>query len=206
MDDKWASCQWCHYWPLFKRLGEKTKKCPNCGQGTEADDKWASCQWCHWPLSVKHPPDMEERRFTLGPSTWKWGVFSVVVVTTIFYGLVLLQHSGWNLSAFQQLILGEWRSLLLWLLICLGIALFSLYLIYLVTRVVSRRPELLFGALVAVGILLLLVAQKGNPSSQYLYDWIVGMWHIDMLSASITVLSLALTFGAILITVGRTKK
>jgi len=95
---------------------------------------------------------------------------------------------------------------LLWLFIWLIIAVASLGLFYLVVRVTSNRPELLFGALVAIGILLLIAAQKGNPSSQYIYEWIDERWHINVLSASITALSLALTFGAILVSVRRAKK
>jgi len=57
-----------------------------------------------------------------------------------------------------------------------------------------------------MGILLLIAAQKGNPIPQYMYEWIDERWHIDMFSASITVLALALTFGAIVVGVGRTKK
>jgi len=107
---------------------------------------------------------------------------------------------------FQQLMLGQWRIWLLWLAIYLIVGLSSLYLIYLVTKVIRTRPELLFGALVTIGILLLIAAQKGNPYSQYVYEWIDGRWHIDMLSASITALSLALAFAAILISTGKIKK
>jgi hypothetical protein len=82
------------------------------------------------------------------------------------------------------------------------IALILLYAVH----YLAARPEVIFVTFVVMGILLLIAAQKGNPYSQYMYDWIDGRWHIDMLSASITALSLALTFGAILISVGRTKK
>ena len=184
----------------------RTKKCPNCGQRTVADDKWSSCQWCHWPLFVKHSPVIEQKKSALRPLTQKWAIVSVVLVTTIFYGLAQFQYSGWKLTVFQQLILGQWRSLLLGLFILLIIALASLYLIYLVARVISNKPELLFGALVAIGILLLIAAQNGNPYSQYMYEWIDERWHIDMLSASITALSLAFAFAAILISTGKIKK
>jgi len=183
----------------------RIKKCPNCGQKTVVDDKW-SCQWCHWPLSAKRPLEMTQRKSTLWPLTWKWAVVCVVVVVIIFYGLVLFQFSGWRLLVFQQLMLGQWRIWLLWLAIYLIVGLSSLYLIYLVTKVIRTRPELLFGALVTIGILLLIAAQKGNPYSQYVYEWIDGRWHIDMLSASITALSLALAFAAILISTGKIKK
>lgn len=185
---------------------KRTKECPNCGQKTVAEDKWSSCQWCHWPLSAKYPPEMGERKFASWPWTWRRAVLCVVAVVIIFYGLALLQSSGWKWPGFQQVILEQWRILLLWLAIWLIVALSSLCLIYLVATVTRNRPELLFGALVTVGILLLIAAQKGNPFSQYMYEWIDERWHIDVLSASITALALALTFGAILISVGRTKK
>ena len=184
----------------------RRKKCPNCGQRTIVDDKWSSCQWCHWPLSVKHPPEMEERKSALWPLTWRWAVICAVVVTIIVYVLALFHYSGWKLPDLQQLILGQWRLLLLWLFIWLIIVLVAVGLFYLVVRVTSNRPELLFGALVTIGILLLIAALEGNPISQHIYEWIDESYHIDMLSASITALALALTFGAILISASRTKK
>jgi len=149
---------------------------------------------------------MAEGESTLWPLTWKWAVVSVVVVVIIFYWLVLFQSSGWRLQVFQQLIVGQWRILLLWLAVYLTVGLSSLYLIYLVTRITRTRPELLFGVLVAIGILLLIAAQKGNSYSQFMYDWIDERWHIGMLSVSITALSLALAFGAIVISVRRTRR
>lgn len=181
----------------------RKKKCPNCGQRTTVDDKRSECQWCHWPLSAKHAPGIEQREFDLWTSTWK-GAVACVVVVIIVVGLAFFAQSGWKLPVFQQLIVEQWRTLLLWILIGSIIALIAFYAVmFLATRI---RPEFIFVTLVAIGILLLISSQKGNPISQYIYEWIDERWHIDMLSASITALALALTFGAILVSVGRTKK
>ncbi len=181
----------------------RTKKCPNCGQRTIVDDKWSSCQWCHWPLFVKHPPGIEQGKFAPWTSTWKGAVACVVVVITVC-GLALFAHSGWKLPVFQQLILEQWRTLLLWIFIGSIIALIAFYvIIYLATRI---RPEFIFVTLVAIGILLLISSQKGNLFSQYISGWINARWDINLFSASITVLSLALTFGAILVSIGRIRK
>ena len=184
----------------------RTKKCPNCGQKTIVDDKWSSCQWCHWPLYARRPPEIEQRRSIVRSMTRRRAVVSVLVVVSLCYGLALFQSSGWKWSELQQVILEQWPVLLLLLAALLVVALSSLYLIYLVANIATTRPELLFGVLVALGILLLLASQKGNPISQHMYEWIDERWHINVLSAALTVLSLALAFGAIVIGIGRTRK
>lgn len=181
----------------------KTKNCPNCGQRTIVDDKWSSCQWCHWPLFVKHPPGIEQEKFALWTSTWK-GAVACVVVVIIVCGLAFFAQSGWKLLVFQQLILEQWRTLLLWIFIGSIIALIAFYAVmFLATRI---RPEFIFVTLVAIGILLLISSQKGNPISEYISEWINVRWNIQLFSASITILSLALTFGAILVNIDRTRK
>ena len=149
---------------------------------------------------------MEEENSALRPSGLRWAVVSIVVVTIVFYGLTVLHSTGWSLPDFQRLILEQWRSLLFWLGIWLLTAVVSVYVFYLLARVVSNRPQILFFALLTIGILLLLAALKGNPSSQYIYDWVDRALHIDMLSASITVVSLAVAIGAILLAVRRGKE
>jgi hypothetical protein len=182
---------------------QRTKKCPNCGQKTVVDDKWSSCQWCHWPLFVKHPSGIEQGKSTLWTSTWR-GALACVVVVIIVCGLALFAHTGWKLPAFQQLILVQWRAVLFWIFIGSVIALSAFYLIvYLATRI---RPEFIFVFLVAIGILLLIASEKGNPYSQYISGLIDKWLNINLFSASITVLSLAFAFAAILISNGRTKK
>lgn len=181
----------------------RKKKCPNCGQETIVDDKWSSCQWCHWPLFVKHPPEIEQEKSVLWTSTWK-GAVACIVALIIVYGLALLSDSGWELPVFQQLILEQWRILLLWTFIGSIIALIAFYaIIYLASRI---RPVFLFGVLVTIGILLLLSSQKGNIFSQYISGWINARWDMSLFAASIAVFSFAGTFYAILINIERTKK
>jgi hypothetical protein len=182
---------------------QRTRMCSNCGRKTVADDKWSSCQWCHRPLSLKHAPGIEQGKSILQTSTWR-GALACVVVVIIVCGLGLLAHTGWKLPAFQQLILAQWRSVLFWMLVGSAIALSAFYLIvYLATKI---RPEFIFVFLVAMGILLLIASEKGNPYSQYISRWIDEWLDINVFSASITVLSLAFAFAGILISVGRTKK
>ena len=94
--------------------------------------------------------------------------------------------------------------MLLWIFIGSIIALIAFYAVmFLATRI---RPEFIFVTLVAIGILLLISSQKGNPISEYISEWINVRWNIQLFSASITILSLALTFGAILVNIDRTRK
>ena len=182
---------------------QKTKKCPNCGQKTVVDDKWSSCQWCHWPLFVKPSPGIEQRESAPWTPTWRW-VVTCVVVVIILYWLIMFSYSGWDLAAFQQLILEQWRTLLLLMFALLGIVLIFFYgFSYLVARI---RPEAIVIALVIVGILLLLSSLKGNLFSEYIKEWIETQFYVDLFSASVTVLSLAFTFAAILISIRGTKK
>jgi len=116
----------------------------------------------------------------------------------------MLSYSGWDVVVFQQLILEQWLTLLLLMFALLGIVLIFLYgFSYLVARI---RPEAIFAALVIVGILLLLSSLKGNLFSEYMKEWIEAQFYVDLFSASVTVLSLAFSFGAILMGIRRTKK
>jgi hypothetical protein len=181
---------------------QRTKKCPDCGRETVVVDKWSSCQWCHWPLFVKHPPEIEQRKPALSTLPWRWAVVCVVVVIIILYWLTVFGSSDWQLPVFQQLIVERWHTLLLQMLVALIIGLIVLYAV----RYLSTRPEVIFVAFVLMGMLLLIASQKGSAASQYISSWINEWLNINLFSAAITVLSLAFTFGAILVSIGRTKK
>jgi hypothetical protein len=182
---------------------QKTKKCPDCGRETVVDDKWSSCQWCHWPLFVKPPPGIEQRKSAPWTPTQRY-VVACVVVVIISYWLIVFGYSGWKWLVFQQLIMEQSRTLLLLMFALLGIVLIFFYgFSYLVAR---TPPEAIVGALVIVGIVLLLSSLKGNLFSEPIRRWIEAQCYIDLFSASVTVLSLAFTFAAILMSIRGTKK
>ncbi len=179
----------------------RTKKCSNCGQRTIVDDKW-SCQWCHWPLFAKHPPGIEQERFALRTLRWRWAVVSIVVVVIILYWLTVFGSSDWQLPVFRQLIVERWYVLLLQMFAALIIGLIMLYGV----RYLTTRPEVIFVSFVVLGMLLLIASQKGGAFSQYISSWLSASLDVGLFSAAVTVLSLAFTFGAILVSVRRTKK
>lgn len=181
---------------------QRTKKCPDCGQKTIVDDKRPECQWCHWPLFAKHPPKIEQERFALRTLSWRWAVVSIVVVVIILYWLTVFGSSDWQLPVFRQLIVERWYVLLLQMFAALITGLIMLYGV----RYLTTRPEIVFAAFVVLGMLLLIASQKQSAFSQYISSWVSAWLDVGLFSAAVTVLSLAFTFGAILVSVRRTRR
>lgn len=148
---------------------KRTKECPNCGQKTVAEDKWSSCQWCHWPLSARHSPAIEQRKYALGISTRGWVAVCVVGVI-ILYWIILFRYSDWNVTALQQLIVEQWRTLLLWMGLVLGIAL----IVFFSYLAASTRPEFTFGVLAVLAIVLLISSYKDTLLHSYISKWVAA--------------------------------
>lgn len=184
------------------RVGQKTKKCPNCGRKTVVDDKWSSCQWCHWPLSVKHPPEIEQKEFAPWRVSWKLAVVYIVVAITVCVVYTLF-YSGWKLPDFVQSIMGQWREWLLTVFITFALLIFLHFIVwYLGTKI---RPEFLVGALFIIGISLLVLTDKRSIYYEGISKWIEARWDMNFFTASLTVFSLSFALAG-LIHIGRIKK
>jgi ribosomal protein S27AE len=199
--NKWSSCQWCHYWPLYRHLRDRTKKCPNCGRETVIENEWSSCQWCHyWPL-FKHLPEIEGERAPWRLSRKLIGAYVVIAVVLVV--LSVFYVSSWKPSDFVQLALGQWPEWLLAVLMAFALLiLFHFAVWYLGTKI---RPEFLVGALFIVGILLLVLTDKQSLYYEGITSWIGRRWDLNFFTASLTVFSLAFAFAG-LIRIGKAGK
>ncbi|MCJ7425948.1 MAG: hypothetical protein MUO17_02235 [Dehalococcoidales bacterium] len=114
-------------------------------------------------------------------------------ILAVLYVLLLFALKDWELSAFLQMLREQWYILLLLLFLAISIPfLFNL----LVTWI---SPKFIFVVLILLGFLLLYASSNGSLFQQNIAEWIKERWNISLFSASITVLSLAFTFGVIVV-------